>query len=107
MNEWPKEKTERLIELRKSGKSSSYIADILGVSRSTVVGKLTRLGMIGDIAAYRRRQRQRDYERDRLAGRKAIKAHDCGSWDVKTFESYEHRKIRLAAERARERNVGA
>jgi GcrA cell cycle regulator len=42
---WTLERTERLIALTKAGCSGSVIAAKLGVSRNSVIGKISRLGM--------------------------------------------------------------
>lgn len=44
-NHWTPERTERLIALTMAGYSGSAIANDLGVSRNSVIGKVHRLGM--------------------------------------------------------------
>ena len=43
---WPTERIERLKVLRLEGHSASEIADLLGCSKNSVIGKLHRLGML-------------------------------------------------------------
>jgi len=43
---WPPERIEHLKTLRLEGHSASEIADILGCSKNSVIGKLHRLGML-------------------------------------------------------------
>lgn len=44
-NPWTPELTERLVALTKAGYSGSVIAAELGVTRNSVIGKISRLGM--------------------------------------------------------------
>lgn len=44
-DEWPQERTDKLIHLWKAGLSSSQIALTLGITRNAVIGKVQRLGL--------------------------------------------------------------
>lgn len=59
--DWTPERVERLRALWKEGRTSSYCADVLGVSRSAIVGKIHRIGMAG------RRVSQNMAERKKIA----------------------------------------
>ena len=40
---WPEDRVERLLKLRREGKTASEIGGLLGCSRNAVIGKLARL----------------------------------------------------------------
>jgi GcrA cell cycle regulator len=47
---WTDQRTQRLTDLWRAGKSAREVADALGVTRNAVIGKLHRLGLSGDPA---------------------------------------------------------
>lgn len=47
MNVWPDERVAQLRRLWGAGQTAKTIADQLGVSRSAVLGKLCRIGLMG------------------------------------------------------------
>lgn len=54
---WQPDKISELRRLWKKGLTGSEIAQSLGVSRSAVIGKLNRLGLIGDMPESERLER--------------------------------------------------
>jgi len=55
---WPQEVEATAIRMWKAGKTGSDIADAVGRSRCAVMGKLDRLGLIGDCTEAARAKRQ-------------------------------------------------
>jgi GcrA cell cycle regulator len=45
-NPWPPERVELLVSNRIAGKSTRYLAALLGTTRNSVLGKLHRLGLV-------------------------------------------------------------
>ncbi len=93
---WTPELTSRVVSLWREGKSAAEISETLNLTRSTVVGKLNRMGELG---------KKRERVRKPVSRRKPVIKVETGTWDLRTFESWENRKIRLAHERAQRDRV--
>lgn len=77
---WTDEQTAEIVRLRKDGRSSGEIARLVGRSRSAIVGKLHRIGLIGEYNSNRVRKKK--------ANRKYTPGKNYGNWDVQTFAPY-------------------
>ena len=72
---WSEERASRLRRLWVDGKSSGEIAEMLGVSRSSVMGKVGRMGLVRRVNGHDHRGRKRivcdldceDFERIKAA----------------------------------------
>lgn len=73
--------------------SAGKIAAIKGLTRNQVVGRLTRMGLMGTT------EKERGYVKPKSAT-KRVPGANSGCWDTKAFEPYAVRKERLAMERA-------
>lgn len=89
---WTEERETLLIDMWGRGISITQIAELMDLSRSTIGGKLHRLGLMGDIRACNERY-------FRTKGEKI--AQDSAYWDCKLFEPYAVRKARMERERFR------
>lgn len=76
-----------------NGFSAGKIATTKGLTRNQVVGRLTRMGLMGTT------EKERGYVRVRKP--KHRPGSHRGDWDIKTFEPYAARKARLAMEKSR------
>lgn len=81
---WSDERVAHLLHLWGNGVSMTAISETMNTSRSSVAGKLHRLGVM--------RQRKRK------SAAKPLSLERGGSWDEKLFEPYAHRKLRKMAD---------
>lgn len=89
---WTEERETALIDMWGRGISITQIAELMDLSRSTIGGKLHRMGLMGNIDACNGR-----YYRN-----KGVKiSQDSAYWDCKLFEPYAVRKARAEKERHR------
>jgi len=98
---WTPELDAAILNLHAIGLPLSNIVSATGMTRGAIAGRLSRLGAPG----YKKPSRIR-YRSDEKSRRKYTTI-ERGDWDAKTFEPYEVRKQRLAAERMRDHNAEA
>lgn len=86
---WTEERVTHLLHLWGNGVSMTAISQMMKLSRSSVAGKLHRLGVMGQ---------RKPYIKKRKSAAKPLSLERGRSWDEKLFEPYAHRKLRKMAD---------
>lgn len=86
---WSEHRTNEVSSAWMGGKTITSIAEVTGLSASTISRKIKELGLSNiERPGFKRAERVLNHE------------NCCTSWDERVFESYADRKVRLARERA-------
>lgn len=86
---WSEERVTHLLHLWGEKVSMTEISRRMSTSRSSVAGKLYRLGVMGQ---------RKPYIKKRKSAAKPLSLERGRSWDEKLFEPYAHRKLRKMAD---------